>query len=300
MSGRGAYATIFHMAPPVLDFQAVRRIAITALFSDDLLFEKIVLKGGNALSLALRLSDRTSLDLDFSIENDFDDLEDVRKRIFVALERRFRAAGYVVFDFKFEPRPAEPREGASPRWGGYMTSFKVMDQDKYERLSGNIDAIRRDSLVVGPNQQRVFTIDLSKCEYVKGKKRVDVDHYAVYVYSAEMIAVEKLRAICQQMPEYTLNRTPSARARDFFDIHLIVSKTAIDLFSEQNLELVRQIFSAKEVPLQLMKKIGDFREFHRPDWESVRTSTRGPLQEYDFYFDFVLGIANSMESLWNE
>jgi predicted nucleotidyltransferase component of viral defense system len=288
------------MAPPSLDFQAVRRIAITALFSDDMLFEKIVLKGGNALNLVLGLSDRTSLDLDFSIENDFDDVDDVRNRTSAALDRRFGAAGYVVFDFKFEPKPAQRREGTSPRWGGYMISFKLMDHEKYASLANNFDAIRRDSLVVGPNQQRVFTVDLSKCEYVKGKRRVDMDDYAIYVYSAEMIAVEKLRAICQQMPEYELNRTPSPRARDFFDVHLIVSKTGVELTSEQNLELTRQVFAAKEVSLQLLKKIRDFREFHRPDWESVRTSTKAPLQEYDFYFDFVASIADSMKTLWNE
>lgn len=288
------------MARPSLDFQGVRRIAITALFSDDILFDKIVLKGGNALNLALGLSDRTSLDLDFSIENDFDDVDDVRVRISAALERRFRAAGYVVFDFKFERKPNEPREGTSPRWGGYMISFKLMDQEKYEKLAGNIDAIRRDSLVLGPNQQRVFTIDLSKCEYVKGKKKVDLDDYAVYVYSSEMIAVEKLRAICQQMPEYTLNRHPSPRARDFFDIHLVISKTGAELTSEENLELTRQIFAAKEVPLQLLEKIAEFREFHRSDWESVRNSTKAQLEEFDYYFDFVVNLASSMKSLWNE
>jgi hypothetical protein len=53
-----------------------------------------------------------------------------------------------------------------------MVSFKLTDQEKYEKLAGNIDALRRDSLVIGPNQQRIFTIDLSKCEYVRGKKRV--------------------------------------------------------------------------------------------------------------------------------
>jgi nucleotidyltransferase AbiEii toxin of type IV toxin-antitoxin system len=288
------------MARTPLDFQDVRRIAITALFSDDILFDKLVLKGGNALNLVLGLSDRTSLDLDFSIENDFDDVDDVRARISAALERRFQATGYVVFDFKFERKPNEPREGTSPRWGGYIISFKLMDQAKYESLAGNIDAIRRDSLVVGPNHQRVFTIDLSKCEYVQGKRRVELDDYAVYVYSSEMIAVEKLRAICQQMPEYTLNRYPRPRARDFFDIHLIASKTDVDLTSKENLEVTRQIFAAKEVPLQLLKKIGEFREFHRPDWESVRTATRAPLKEYDFYFDFVVNIANSMKTLWNE
>jgi hypothetical protein len=238
--------------------------------------------------------------LDFSIENDFDDIEDVKRRISEALLRRFAAAGYVVFDFKFEPKPRELREGASPRWGGYMVSFKLTDQEKYEKLAGNIDALRRDSLVIGPNQQRVFTIDLSKCEYVRGKKRVEIDNYSVYVYSAEMIAVEKLRAICQQMPEYPLKPYPTPRARDFFDIHLIVSRTGVDLTSAENLELTRQIFAAKEVPLQLLENIGAFREFHRPDWESVRTSTKAQLKDFDYYFDFVVHLASSMKSLWNK
>ena len=282
------------------DFQAVRRVAITALFSDDVLFDKVVLKGGNALNLALGISERTSLDLDFSIENDFDNLEDIEKRISAALDRRFNAAGLVVFDFKFEKKPSVPREGASPRWGGYMISFKLMERAKYEWLSGNIDAIRRDSLVIGPNQQRIFTIDLSKCEYVRGKQKVELDDYSVFVYSAEMIAIEKLRAVCQQMPEYTLNRNPSPRARDFFDIHLIVSKTGVKLTSVENLELARQIFAAKEVPTALLAKIEGFREFHRPDWESVRTSTTGTLQTFDYYFDFVVRLVASMKSLWNK
>ncbi|MGA9958858.1 MAG: nucleotidyl transferase AbiEii/AbiGii toxin family protein [Acidobacteriaceae bacterium] len=99
-------------APPI-DFLEVRRIAITAIFSDDVLFDRVVLKGGNALSLALGLSDRTSLDLDFSIENDFEDLADIRRRVLGALENRFLTAGFVVFDFKFESKPSIPREGST-------------------------------------------------------------------------------------------------------------------------------------------------------------------------------------------
>ena len=181
-----------------------------------------------------------------------------------------------------------------------MISLKLMERAKYERLSGDIDAVRRDSLVIGPYMQRVFTIDLSKCEYVKGKRKKELDDYTIYVYSAEMIAVEKLRAICQQMPEYTLNRTPSPRARDFFDIHLIVSKTGVNLNSAENLELARQIFASKEVPLALLANVGEFREFHRPDWESVRTSAKGQLQSFDYYLDFVVDLANSMKSLWDK
>jgi len=52
---------------PVMNFEKIRRLTITALFSDDVLFEQLVLKGGNAMSLVLGISQRASLDLDFSL-----------------------------------------------------------------------------------------------------------------------------------------------------------------------------------------------------------------------------------------
>lgn len=286
-------------APPI-DFLEVRRIAITAIFSDDVLFDRVVLKGGNALSLALGLSDRTSLDLDFSIENDFEDLADIRRRVLGALENRFLTAGFVVFDFKFESKPSIPREGQNPRWGGYIVSFKVIEKQKHEKLTSDLDARRRDSLVIGPAQRRTFTIDLSKYEYVTGKLEIELDDYTVYVYSPTMIAIEKLRAICQQMPEYTLQRQPSPRARDSYDIRLIVSKTNINLNSPENRDLVKHIFAAKEVPLRLLGRIRDQKEFHRPDWASVETSSSQHLGEFDEYFDFIVVQVNSMKTLWEE
>lgn len=287
--------------PPPADYREIRRIAITAIFSDDVLFERVVLKGGNALSLALGMSNRTSLDLDFSIENDFEDLADICNRIQSALENRFLAAGFVVFDFKFNTKPSIVPEGQSPRWGGYIAAFKVMEKQKYEELEGDLAARRRDSLVIGPGQQRVFTIDLSKYEYVIGKLEVELDDYTIYVYSPAMIAVEKLRAICQQMPEYTLQRCPTARARDFYDIHLIVSLINMKLNSPENLDLIGHIFAAKEVPLMLLGKIKNQKEFHRPDWDSVRISSNNDeLAEFDYYFDFVVEQVNSMKTLWEE
>lgn len=85
----------------ILDYDQIRRIAITAVFSDDYLFERVVLKGGNPLALALGISGRTSLDLDFSIENDFEDSAIAAHRLLVALERRFSVFGFVALDFSF-------------------------------------------------------------------------------------------------------------------------------------------------------------------------------------------------------
>jgi nucleotidyltransferase AbiEii toxin of type IV toxin-antitoxin system len=282
------------------DYKNIRLIAIAAIFSDDLLFEKVVLKGGNALSLVLGISLRTSLDLDFSIEADFDDPEDIKRRIFTSLEERFRAEGYTVFDLKFEPKPTVVRDGQDPRWGGYVVKFKLMERAKFDGLKNDMAAAQRDALVIGPGDQRVFTIDLSKYEYTTGKLEAEVNDYAIYVYSPEMIAIEKLRAICQQMPEYDLRGHPAPRARDFFDIHLVVSKKKINLGTEENLVLARNIFKAKGVPVALLAKIPLHREFHRPDWESVKTSTPDVLKDFDHYFDFVVAQSLLLKTLWEE
>ena len=85
-----------------MDFDEIRRLTITALFSDDELYEQIVLKGGNAISLVYGYGSRGSLDLDFSIERDFPELDDTRRRIFKALHQRFSSAGLVVFDEQFD------------------------------------------------------------------------------------------------------------------------------------------------------------------------------------------------------
>jgi len=115
-----------------------------------------------------------------------------------------------------------------------------------------------------------------------------------------MIAIEKLRAICQQMPDYPLRRHPTARARDFYDIHLIAATSGMDFSTPANLELTRQIFAAKEVPLEFLGRIKNEREFHRPDWDSVRASSSGEVAGFDYYFDFVITRAESMKALWEE
>lgn len=271
-----------------LEHEQVRRLAITAVFSDDYFFDRVVLKGGNALAIALGLSGRSSLDLDFSIENDFENPSEAAQRLEAALKRRFAGAGMVVVDFSFIPRPLTPRE-ALPKWGGYLAEFKLLEEAAYKQMSADKQARGRDSLVIGPDQQRKFTIDLSKFEYTQGNIVREIDSFDVRVYTPEMIALEKLRAICQQMREYVLSRTPSARARDFFDIHLIHTITGFRIGWPENKVLLRHIFAAKDVPLELLQLIAVQREFHRPDWDSVRRSiNKVNLKEFDFYFDFVV------------
>ena len=69
-----------------MDLDQLRRVIITAIFSDDELLETLVLKGGSALSLIHGIGTRSSLDLDFSIDGDFASIEDARVRLVSALE----------------------------------------------------------------------------------------------------------------------------------------------------------------------------------------------------------------------
>ena len=283
-----------------MDFAEVRRLTIVALFSDDQLFEQIVLKGGNALSLVYGLSPRTSLDLDFSIEKDFADLDDTRKRIFRAVKERFSSAGFVVFDESLEPKPQVLGPNQQARWGGYEFKFKLIEEAKYKALGGSLETIRRNALVVGPEQQRKFSVDVSKFEYCGGKVERELDSYAIYVYSPEMIAVEKLRAICQQMPEYTLRSQASPRARDFYDIWRVITATSLNLTAPEIVELAKHIFAAKQVPLALLAKVSDQREVHRPDWPAVVAAVAESLNDFDFYFDFVVEQVATLKTLWVE
>jgi predicted nucleotidyltransferase component of viral defense system len=79
-------------AMPLLD--QIKTWAIQAMFSDDDLLEQLVLKGGNAMALVHRISARASIDLDFSLQQDFgENLKEVAARISGMLSERFRSNG---------------------------------------------------------------------------------------------------------------------------------------------------------------------------------------------------------------
>jgi len=273
---------------------------IVALFSDDVLFNHLVLKGGNALNLVHGLGTRTSLDVDFSMDQDFSDIDEARGRIFRALRDRMESLGLVVFDESFRVEPGQPSVSKRDKWGGYQIEFKLIERNKYHALNNEPRKRQIDARVIGPAQERVFKIQISKWEYCDSKEETQLDDYAIYVYPTVLIAIEKLRAICQQMPEYPLRGHKKPRGRDFYDIFTVVTETGVDLASGENLDTLRYVFAAKNVPFSLLRFISDQREFHRPDWANVQNSVSGELRSFDFYFDFVLEQALKLKALWDE
>lgn len=280
--------------------EEIRKQTIIALFSDDYLYKRLVLKGGNAIHLVHKLALRSSLDLDFSLSGDFEDMDEARGHLFTTLKGHFSSLGYVVFDEQLAPKPQIKGHDERPWWGGYELKFKLISREKHQRLQSQLEKMRIDALPVGPKQERTFSVDLSKNEYTEPKINVPFDSYTIPVYTLDMIAAEKLRAICQQMPEYGLKGVPTPRARDFYDIHLILTTRGISLTTPENLSLMTHVFQAKQVPLQFLEQIPRFREFHRTDWPSVVDAVGGKPESFDFYFDFVCGLVKDLHSLWVE
>lgn len=290
-----------------MDFEhleKIKRLTIIAMFSDDDLMEQLVLKGGNALDIVHKVSQRGSVDLDFSIENEFkeEELSTIEEKIQKVLSTTFKVEGYKVFDLRFAKRPEKLSPEMVDFWGGYVVEFKIIEVTKFEQLASDIQSLRRQATVVGGGQKRTIKIDISKFEYCRTKEQSDLDGYTIYVYTPEMIVFEKLRAICQQMPEYAnivKNPSRSPRARDFFDIYNVLESFNIDVTKDENIELLKNIFVAKKVPLELILKIEKYGEFHRENFAAVKDTvkTNGELKDFDFYFDYVVEKCQTLESL---
>ena len=60
-------------------FKTIKKLTIIAMFSDDDLLNRLVLKGGNALDIVYRLNSRSSIDVDFSMEEEFrpDEIDEI-------------------------------------------------------------------------------------------------------------------------------------------------------------------------------------------------------------------------------
>ena len=275
-----------------MDFAEIRSLVIVALFADDRLLDQLVLKGGNAINLIYGYGSRSSLDIDCSIDGDFANPGEIGDVLLRTLQARFREKGHEVFDFSFTRRPLQ-KPGMDDRWGGYAAEFKIIERQHVERIQGGLDEMRRTALEIGPSHQRTFRVDFSKYEFCGQKRQEELQDYAIYVYTPEMLSLEKLRAICQQMEEYPMQRNRSPRARDFYDIYVVLNEGGVEWARRECLDLARSIFAAKDVPPYLIELIPKYRDFHQQDWPSVENSVSGKLEGFDFYIDFVMRKATS-------
>lgn len=286
--------------------EEIRRLVVKSLFADDDFMDIFVLKGGNALSLAYKLHDRGSIDIDISMQSDFIDFdinrEDILKKLEVAFGKVFDLSEYKAFDFKIIKKPRKKTDDLS-FWGGYQLLFKVISTKKYN--ANDFDRTRKTALMLGKDNKKDFKVDISRYEYCLQKREIEFDDFYIYAYSPLMIVDEKLRAICQQLPEYKLiigSMTQKPRARDFFDI-FVVFENLIDeqqFYSNENRLILAEIFSAKKVPLNFLNLIKDSYDFHEIGYASLQdiVPVKTELKSFNFYFDFVINKINALDPSW--
>ncbi|MCK5708687.1 MAG: nucleotidyl transferase AbiEii/AbiGii toxin family protein [Candidatus Aureabacteria bacterium] len=282
----------------------IRKLAIIAMVSDDDLFQRLVLKGGNAIDFIYHAAGRSSLDVDFSMEKDFkkNEIEIFGGKIRKSIEKTYLENGYYPFDIKFTQRPKRKSEQQPNFWGGYLVEFKLLDKNEYESLKTNIEKQRREAIIIDKEGKRIFKIDISKYEFCSKKEKKQLNDYTVYVYTPTMLIFEKLRALCQQMPEYKkiIHCATSPRSKDFVDIYFLNQKYPINIKAKENKNLLLNIFKIKDVPLNFLEKIKNHKEFYRRDYDSVKDTVKTgiKLKSFDFYFNEVLEIIETLKIFW--
>lgn len=282
----------------MVDLSGIRKEIIAAVASDPGLREQLILKGGNALALVHGVGMRASLDIDYSMSDDLDNPDEFASMLLRALEGRFSQSGITVFDFDFQRRPRQTL--ANRTWGGYNATFKLVESSA---VSTDVRKMRNDALTVSghPQASRAFRIEISKFEFCDDQDQVAVDDDTVCrVYTRDLVAAEKLRALCQQMTEYGQRRHPTPRARDFYDIHALLTEGGVDFGHPDLHALVAATFDQKHVPLRLIGILADYCDFHEEDWPQVLNAipARKP-REFGYYADFVVAETRKLEPLWD-
>lgn len=291
-----------------LNLTEIKKIVIKSLFANDFLYDCLVLKGGTALEI-LGFNQRASRDIDFSMEGSFEkgDLENIKESIEKSLKSTFNEKGLDVIDLKLSESPTKMSAKKEKYWGGYDLEFKITDSKDYnlfEKGEIKIDDLRRRSKTIdSSSQKRKFQVDISRYEFCENKKMMELDGYQIYIYSPLMIVYEKLRAICQQDRSYKESEgvNISSRARDFFDIHSILEDNHYSYLYEKtiekdNLEIIKEMFKLKKVPINNLALINKSREFHRETFTEVKdtATNHDNIETFDYYFDYVVRLAREI------
>jgi predicted nucleotidyltransferase component of viral defense system len=259
---------------------------VIAIYGSPRLAKLLILKGGSAMRMFDEQKARLSIDADFSIEDVLADSDPVFREMEDCFATRFSSHGFDLIDFKTAKKPKKLRRGFPEWWGGWACEFKLVDTKHSKKT---LETRRRNALIPeGANSPRV-QIDLSEHEYCGKQRTKTIDGVRIRAYSREMLVLEKLRAICQQHPDYPYRQQTKNRARDFYDIHNLTGDTS-DAFIARCQHHLGAVFDAKEVPLWLLRGLWDddaFIDEFRLGFDLVKDTVRGRLDDFSTYLEHV-------------
>ncbi|WP_069286706.1 nucleotidyl transferase AbiEii/AbiGii toxin family protein [Aerococcus urinaeequi] len=289
----------------MINLEEIRTIVIASLFSDSKLMEIWSLKGGNALEIAHKLNSRSSMDVDVSMDKDFEDYGltkgDVIERIKNELNINFSEFGYTIFDEKITPRPGKG-DNRPKYWGGYLLEFKIIETKKFIENEKNINQLRKEAEIISEKKGKKIKVDISKFELTSPSEIVELDDYLIRVYTPLMIVYEKIRAICQQMEEYReiMHTSRSPRARDFYDIWVVIKELHLreDVVNKKNIYILEEMFKLKDVPLELLQNIKnqEIKEFHKNNFISLKDTIKDSdqLEDFEYYYNYVVELVSEI------
>lgn len=268
-----------------LEIDFVIETCLVAIFSRDLLAEHMYLKGGQALRVKENIRSRFSADMDFSSDGAISASDVFFEVLKQALTDEFRQSGYSLFDFKATRRPRVRSTNMPDFWSGWAVEFKLIEEAKKDLP---IEHRRREALTPSGANSPTISIDISEHEYCGSVEKVKVRRTPVHVYSTVLLLLEKLRAICQQHPEYPYKRADQ-RSRDYYDIERLWGKVLksgeAEAFLNEAAKHLINVFKAKDVKIGLLDRIfePEFVELQRSGWGAVELTVDGDLKSFDYY-----------------
>lgn len=282
----------------------IRTLVLQAIFSNDRLANLLTLKGGNALKIQGH-TNRESQDLDFSIREHERLAEKDSLIIENSLKSTFSEVGFDVIAYKFKNKPRKRKITLPDFWGGYKITFCLIAYETKETLSDK--QLKNINAYATPleNEKKTIEIDLSFDEYTDDKEEFDLDGLTIYVYSPLMIIYEKIRAICQQLPDYKLVSNKTARARDLYDIYTLLTNKNLtnlleDVLNPQNFYILEKIFKVKDVDLNSMTKIDINKNILKEDYEDTvipQIPSNDSKPDFDYLFNYNVDLFNKINSI---
>ena len=300
-------------------FDDIRIAVIMAVFDSTYGDEKFAVKGGTAIDLIHKVDlGRSSADVDLSAESSID--EDTFKSEFdYRLKTRMTSIGFIPYGTKLNRRPRKNSKGENIL--GYVLSFGLVEQQYFDAKKTELEKIIKDpdkltedyiiekstkmmfpSSTGSQSDKGKFTIDISLNDYWGKPVYLDLNGSLIRTYSLLGIICEKIRAICQQMDAYGKRGNKTSRAKDFYDIFILMEHSKqlepvpFSWGEEESIEQLKKCFEKKEVPLELLSEIQNTRDFHEASFEAVKATVsseqRALIQDFDYYFDYVVGLAN--------
>lgn len=275
---------------------------LVAIYSHDVLREKLYLKGGQALRVVYDLKSRLSKDSDFSFQGKIEQEDIFFQYLENSIKNEFLKRNLYTIDFKFTRKPKIKKSGAPDFWSGWAIEFKLITKEKL-----NLPKNRRSASAIVPKGflTNKIPIDISELEYCGGCDKVKIESIELKVYSKPLIVLEKLRAICQSHPNYKYRDKINNRARDFYDIEQIYSKVlnegeAIDNFFKELSKYIEKVFEIKEVPLSFINSClydETFLASQKIGWKEVEITVKNLHQDFSYYVQTVRDIAKKIETL---